>query len=98
VENLEYYASGRLKYNEEFHFAYKEKWTEEDNAYLCYFHSTISKKRNGAKMRDVAFALGRTESTCLERVRICELPPTYASLRSGGFLVNMPTGTSLAKL
>ena len=77
MENLEYYASGRLKYNEEFHFAYKEKWTEEDNAYLCYFHSTISKKRNGTKMRDVAFALGRTESTCLKRVRIFKKQGKY---------------------
>ena len=81
MENLEYYASGRIKYNEEFHFSHKEKWDEDDNAYLCYFHSTLSKKRDGPKMKDLAFALGRTESTCLERVRIFKKQGKYEHYR-----------------
>lgn len=62
IDGHEYTASNRrMRYNPEFHFNQGKPWTMKDILYLCGMW-------NGQKARDIAFALGRTESTCMTKV------------------------------
>ena len=62
LDGLEYTASNhRMRYNPEFHFNQGKPWTMKDVLYLCGMWGE-------SKARDIAFALGRTESTCLTKI------------------------------
>lgn len=61
-DGYEYTASNhRMRYNPEFHFNQGNPWSKEDLLYLCGMWG-------GMKTRDISFAIGRTESTCLTKV------------------------------
>lgn len=71
VDGLEYTESNRrMRYNPEFHFNQGKVWTIKEVMYLCGMWGS-------QKTRDISFALGRTESTCLTKV--------YALRRRGDF-------------
>ncbi|MEQ3307278.1 hypothetical protein AAA294_07255 [Fusobacterium varium] len=62
-DGIEYLKSNhRMVYNPEFHTNHGKKWTKEDLIYLCECWNTDEKRR------DIALALGRTESTCMAKV------------------------------
>lgn len=61
VDGIEYTASNRrMRYNPEYHENHGKRFTEEDLAYMCAVYDSGTK-------RDIALALGRTESTVLAK-------------------------------
>lgn len=61
VDGIEYYKSNhRMIYNPEFHENHGTHWSKEDLAYMVQM-------RPATKWKDLCLALGRTQSTCMNK-------------------------------
>lgn len=61
IEGINYYKSNhRMMYNPNFHENQYKPWSNEDLAYLVQM-------RPAMKWKDLCMALGRTQSTCMNK-------------------------------
>jgi hypothetical protein len=62
IEEYSFDKQNRMQYHPDFHTNQGNVWSLEDLEYLCKFWEVDP-------MRTVAFALGRTETTCASKIQ-----------------------------
>lgn len=69
-EGIEYDSYKRMKYHPEFHFSHGKHFTESDLEYICKFAEVDD-------ARTLAFAIGKTEATINEKLKLLRRQGLY---------------------